>query len=153
MSVDQMRLSWEKGAANPILAFAAKLLRPRLTIRRILKIDRPAYHKNFPPIEVYIYYAGKPDTFAKHSTVLLQYPGGGFVSMSPPCHEDAIAAWANQTGLPICSVNYRKAPEHPYPWPVEECFDLYVALVQSRGTIIGLEGQEDLKVVILGDSA
>lgn len=73
--------------------------------------------------------------------------------MPPPCHEDALAAWANQTGLPIVSVNYKKAPENPYPWPVEECFDFYVRLVQSKGQIIGLSGDQDLRVIVIGDSA
>ncbi|KAF7723252.1 hypothetical protein EC973_002145 [Apophysomyces ossiformis] len=153
MSVEQMRVSWEKGAANPILALASKLLRPRFTIRKTLQIERPEYRSHLPPVEAYFYYTESPDTLAQHDTILLQFPGGGFVSMPPPCHEDAIATWAKQTGLPVCSVNYKKAPEYPYPWPIEECFDLYVALIESRGQILGLSGNRDLNIIVIGDSA
>ncbi|CAO3629058.1 unnamed protein product [Cunninghamella blakesleeana] len=153
MSVDQMRLSWEKGAANPILYNLSKLLRPKFTIRQIYQVERPDYHQHLPPTEVYLFYAGHPDTLSKHNTIVLQFPGGGFVSMPPTCHEDAIAAWATQTGLPILSVNYKKAPEYPYPWPIEECFDLYVTLIRDRGISFGLSGDQDLNIIVIGDSA
>ncbi|ORZ23489.1 Alpha/Beta hydrolase protein [Absidia repens] len=153
MSVEQMRVSWEKAANNPILLAFSKLNRPSFSIRRILHFDRPDYHQHLPPTEVYFFYHGPPDTLAQHNTILLQFPGGGFVSMPPPCHEDALAAWAKQTGLPICSVNYKKAPEYPYPWPIEECFDLYVSLIRDRGKSFGLSGEKELNIIIVGDSA
>ncbi|GAA5808805.1 hypothetical protein MFLAVUS_002202 [Mucor flavus] len=153
ISIDQMRVSWEKVAQNPILGLFSKILRPRLAIRDILTIDRPLYHKDLPAIEVYRYYTGLKDTYAQHDTILLQFPGGGFVSMPPPCHEDSLSVWAKHTGFPVLSVNYKKAPEYPFPWPIEECFDLYVALVQSKGKIIGLSGEKDINIVLVGDSA
>ncbi|CAO3646911.1 unnamed protein product [Cunninghamella echinulata] len=153
MSVEQMRLSWEKGAANPILSGLSSILRPKFTIRQIFQVERPDYHHHLPPTEVYFFYAGHPDTLAQHNTIILQFPGGGFVSMPPPCHEDSIAAWAKQTGLPILSVNYKKAPEYPYPWPIDECFDLYVTLVRDRGKSFGLSGEKDLNIIVIGDSA
>ncbi|KAI8070481.1 Alpha/Beta hydrolase protein [Gongronella butleri] len=153
MSVEQMRLSWEKAASNPILALGSRILRPRFTIRRILSLPRPDYHAHLPETEVYFFYAGHPDTLQDQTTILLQFPGGGFVSMPPPCHEDAIAAWATQTGLPIISVNYKKAPEYPYPYAIEECFDVYVNLVRQRAWQFGLAGDKDLNIIILGDSA
>ncbi|KAG2207143.1 hypothetical protein INT47_012196 [Mucor saturninus] len=153
ISIEQMRNSWEKVAQNPILEVASKILRPRLTIRDILSVDRPLYHQDLPPIEVYRYYTGKKETFADHDTILLQFPGGGFVSMPPPCHEDALATWAKHTGFPVLSVNYKKAPEYPYPWPIEECFDIYIALIESKGKVIGLSGEKDINIILLGDSA
>ncbi|KAI9477998.1 MAG: Alpha/Beta hydrolase protein [Benjaminiella poitrasii] len=140
ISVEQMRISWEKVAHNPILKFISRLTRPRLTIEDILTISRTAHRANKPPIKVHRYYAAAKDTFKDHNTVLLQFPGGGFVSMPPPCHEDSLSIWAHQTGLPVFSVNYKKAPEYPYPWPIEECFDLYVAIIQSKGKVLGLSG-------------
>lgn len=153
ISIEQMRNSWEKAAQNPILSIISKLLRPRLTIRDTLLVTRPAYNQHLPPIEIYRYYTSPKVTFEHHDTILLQFPGGGFVSMPPPCHEDSLSAWAKHTGFPVISVNYKKAPEYPYPWPIEECFDLYVALIQSKGKIIGLSGEKDLNIILLGDSA
>ncbi|KAL0088424.1 Alpha/Beta hydrolase protein [Phycomyces blakesleeanus] len=153
ISIEHMRVSWEKVPQNPILRTMSKLIRPKVTVREIMSIDRPAHNSQLPPTEIYFFYAGAPETLSQHDTILLQFPGGGFVSMPPPCHEDAIAVWANQTGLPIVSVNYKKAPEHPYPWPIEECFDIYLRLVETRGTIIGLSGTKKLNIIVLGDSA
>lgn len=153
ISIDQMRTSWEKVAQNPILGVVSSILRPRTTIKDILIIDRPLYNQHLPAIEVYRFYTGEKETFEDHDTILLQFPGGGFVSMPPPCHEDAICAWAKHTGLPVLSVNYKKAPEYPYPWPIEECFDIYIAIIQSKGKIIGLSGKKDINIILIGDSA
>jgi acetyl esterase/lipase len=153
ISVEQMRTSWEKTAQNPILGFFSSLTRPRLSINEPFMVDRPAYNAHLPPTEVYRYYTKDPSTFSDHDTILLQFPGGGFVSMPPPCHQDALAAWAKHTGLPIFSVNYKKAPEYPYPWPIEECFDLYTSIIQTKGRVIGLSGEKDVHIILIGDSA
>ncbi|KAI8372355.1 Alpha/Beta hydrolase protein [Choanephora cucurbitarum] len=154
ISIEQMRNSWEKGCHNPVLATISRLLRPTLMLADILSIPRPDYHRDLPPVEVYrYYYSDRSKQFEEHDTILLQFPGGGFVSMPPPCHEDALYAWAKQTELPVFSVNYRKAPEYPYPWPIEECFDFYVAIVESKGKVIGLKGDKDVRIILVGDSA
>ncbi|KAI7860993.1 Alpha/Beta hydrolase protein [Circinella umbellata] len=155
ISIDHMRVSWEKGATNPILNFFSSIQRPKLTIRKTMFMERPrgSSKNKLPSTEFLFMYAGHPDTLKDQTTVFLQFPGGGFVSMPPSCHEDALSAWAHQTQLPIVSVNYKKAPEYTYPWPVDECFDFYTNLVQSRGRMIGLSGKQDIKVIVLGDSA
>ncbi|KAI9492342.1 Alpha/Beta hydrolase protein [Zychaea mexicana] len=153
ISIDHMRTSWEKVANNPILRFFSRIQRPRVTIHKTMRIERSGNNKNKPATEILLMYAGDVDTLEDQTTILLQFPGGGFVSMPPSCHEDALSAWAKQTQFPVVSVNYRKAPEYTYPWPVEECFDFYTKLSQSRGRIIGLSGRHDIKVIIVGDSA
>jgi hypothetical protein len=40
----------------------------------------------------------------------------------------------------------------PYPWAIEECFDVYKVLVESQGAAIGMSGKT-LNVVMTGDSA
>ncbi|KAI7899122.1 Alpha/Beta hydrolase protein [Cokeromyces recurvatus] len=155
ISVEQMRISWEKVAHNPILNFISRITRPSLSVKDIMTvsrvIDQQGHH--LPPIEVHRYYAAPKETLKDHDTILVQFPGGGFVSMPPPCHEDALSIWANHTGLPVFSVNYKKAPEYPYPWPIDECFDLYVAIVQSKGKVLGLSGKNNVRIILLGDSA
>lgn len=153
ISIEQMRISWEKVYQNPILGFASSLLRPRLSIHDIIHVDRPSYNSALPHIEVYRYYTNPSAAFADHDTILLQFPGGGFVSMPPPCHEDALTAWAKHTGFPVFSVNYKKAPEYPYPWPIEECFDLYISIIESNGRVLGLSGEKSIQIIFIGDSA
>lgn len=45
--------------------------------------------------------------------------------------------WADTLGIPILSVNYRKAPENPYPAGFNDCFDVYELLVTTQGQCIG----------------
>ncbi len=62
------------------------------------------------------------------------------------------------------AVNYGNAPEYPYPWALEECFDVFRGIVESNGESIGMKGwysfeegvrtkRNPLKIVLAGDSA
>jgi acetyl esterase/lipase len=155
ITVEHMRTSWEKGASNPILSFFSSILRPKLSMKKVIQVPRPASSEraSLPPVELYLYYAGDLDTLPDQTSLILHFPGGGFVSMPPPCHEDAISQWAAQTGYLICSVNYGKSPEYPYPWAIEECYDVYLSVVESKGKVLGLRGNKDVKIAFIGDSA
>ena len=41
----------------------------------------------------------------------------------------------------------------PYPFAVEEVFDAYRIIVESKGKAVGVAGEEDLNIVLSGDSA
>lgn len=61
--------------------------------------------------------------------------------------------WAAKSGLPVLSLDYKKAPEHPYPYALNECYDVYHTVIASRGRCMGLSGEIEPKVVVSGDSA
>lgn len=54
--------------------------------------------------------------------------------------------------MPVIAINYGKAPQHPYPYALEEVYDAYRTLTESNGSCIGIKCQK-LKVIIGGDSA
>jgi acetyl esterase/lipase len=86
--------------------------------------------------------------------VVLDFPGGGFVAMSPRHHDDKLLAWARQCpGVPIISIDYKKAPEFPYPYALNECYDCYHSIIYSRGRCVGLSGEVLPKIALTGDSA
>ncbi|KAI8575957.1 hypothetical protein K450DRAFT_259153 [Umbelopsis ramanniana AG] len=155
ITVEHMRTSWEKGASNPILSFVSSLLRPKLSMKKVIQVARPASSEraSLPPVQLHLYYAGSLDSLEDQTSLILHFPGGGFVSMPPPCHEDAISQWAAQTGYLICSVNYGKSPEYPYPWAMEECYDTYISIVESNGKVLGLRGDKEVTIAFIGDSA
>jgi len=155
ITVEHMRTSWEKAATNPILSFFSSLMRPRMTMKQIIQVARPASSERstLPPVQLHLYYAGDLDNLPDQTSLILHFPGGGFVSMPPPCHEDAISQWAVQTGYLICSVNYGKSPEYPYPWAIEECYDVYLSIVESKGKVLGFRGDKDIRIALIGDSA
>ena len=43
--------------------------------------------------------------------LIVDLPGGGFVSMSPEHHEERLRRWCVRTGKPVLAVDYGKAPE------------------------------------------
>ena len=52
--------------------------------------------------------------------------GGGFISMSTHVHQTYIRTWANSLEVPIISVEYGKAPKHPFPEGLYDCFEGYM---------------------------
>jgi acetyl esterase/lipase len=66
---------------------------------------------NMKPVQVWLFFAGAESELAKANELILDFPGGGFVSMGPRHHEERLRRWAIQTGKPVLAVNYSKAPE------------------------------------------
>ncbi|MGC5027564.1 alpha/beta hydrolase [Tsukamurella sp. DT100] len=53
--------------------------------------------------------------------VLLHCPGGGFYMSSAVADDERNARRADATGLAVVSVDYRLAPEHPWPAAPDDC--------------------------------
>lgn len=49
--------------------------------------------------------------------------GGGYVIGNRSMDDIRTLAWATSLGCVVASVEYRLAPEHPYPAPLEDCYD------------------------------
>jgi acetyl esterase/lipase len=154
LTVDHLRVSWNKGT-TPYLSAITRLLRPRFMRYppRAIRIPRPPNSDYKEPVNGWLYFDGPLSALKKHNKIVLDIPGGGFVAMDPRTNDDKLFAWAGKTGLPVLSLDYRKAPEFPYPYALNECFDVYSTIITSRGRCIGLSGDVVPKVVITGDSA
>jgi acetyl esterase/lipase len=61
----------------------------------------------------------------------------------------SVARYVSTSGTPILSVDYRRAPEHPYPTPVE---DAYAGLVWLHDHAAELGVSTD-RIAVFGDSA
>lgn len=154
LTVDHLRIAWEKGT-TPYLGALTTLMRPRLMWYppRKIRIPRPKESSYTDPVMGWLYFNGPLSALKKEQKVVLDIPGGGFVAMNPRNHEDKLMGWAGKTGLPVLSLDYRKAPEWPYPYALNECFDVYHSIVASRGRCMGLSGEFEPKIVVSGDSA
>ncbi|KAK3946457.1 hormone-sensitive lipase [Diplogelasinospora grovesii] len=155
ITVEHLRVSWNKGSQSPYLRFFQGLVRPRFTRwpPRAIRIPRPATSDYKEPVSGWLYYDGPLSDLERHNRIVLDIPGGGFVAMDPRCNDDKLFAWAAKTGLPVLSLDYKKAPEYPYPYALNECYDVYCTIVKSKGRCIGLSGKEVPRIVITGDSA
>ncbi|KAF7315503.1 hypothetical protein MIND_00065600 [Mycena indigotica] len=125
---------------------------PSVTIRRKILFSRPSSSTYERPITAYLFFALPEKQLGKATDLILDFPGGGFVAMSPEHHEERLRMWAISTGKPVLAIDYGKAPEYPYPFAIDEAFETYKLLVESTGTLIGMSGKK-LNILISGDSA
>ncbi|KAF4629038.1 hypothetical protein G7Y89_g9113 [Cudoniella acicularis] len=154
LTVEHLRVSWNKGR-TPYLKALQTLMRPRFMRYppRAIRIPRPSSSDYKEPVNGWLYFDGPLSALKNHTKIVLDIPGGGFVAMDPRTSDDKLFAWAGKTSLPILSLDYRKAPEFPYPYALNECFDVYCTIVVSKGRCIGLSGDVLPKIVLSGDSA
>ncbi|MDI1239983.1 MAG: alpha/beta hydrolase [Polaromonas sp.] len=82
--------------------------------------------------------------------LIVFFHGGGWVIGSVTDYHPFTAALALRTGCAVLSVDYRLAPEHPFPKPVE---DAVAALAFAAGESVGWLGGKPDKLVAMGDSA
>ena len=81
--------------------------------------------------------------------LLVFFHGGGYVLGGLETHEPFCAAIARQLDLPVLAVDYRLAPEHPFPAGVE---DSIAAARWAAGSPAEL-GRDVTGLVLAGDSA
>ena len=76
---------------------------------------------------------------------LLYFHGGGYVLGASPGHRDLAAALAEMADLAVYLVDYRLAPEHPFPAAVDDALQAYQWLLE--------QGFESSQTILGGDSA
>src|ERR1043165_2483279 len=64
--------------------------------------------------------------------VLLYFHGGGYFVGSYNTHRALVSKLSQLTGISALNINYRLAPEHPYPAAIEDCAKAYEWLL-SKG--------------------
>ena len=77
------------------------------------------------------------------------YHGGGWVVGTLDTHDATARALARSSGSAVLSVAYRLAPEHPFPAPLEDCYDALV-WAAANGAALGVDGS---RLAVAGDSA
>jgi acetyl esterase/lipase len=70
-----------------------------------------------PRIRIY-----QPKTIESAVPCLLWIHGGGMVMGYPKLNDAVMIEFVNQLGIVIVSVDYRLAPENPFPVPLEDCY-------------------------------
>ncbi|HSP56386.1 MAG TPA: alpha/beta hydrolase [Dehalococcoidia bacterium] len=82
---------------------------------------------------------------AQNGLTLLYLHGGGYVIGSINSHRDLISRLARAAGARALAIDYRLAPEHPFPAAVEDATKAYRWLLR--------QGVRPEKTVVAGDSA
>ncbi|MDJ1370867.1 alpha/beta hydrolase [Gulosibacter molinativorax] len=82
--------------------------------------------------------------------VLVFFHGGGWVTGDIETYTPACANMAELTGCAVASVNYRLAPEHPFPAGLNDCYGV-AQQVLANPLAAGIDRAEN--IVLIGDSA
>jgi acetyl esterase/lipase len=89
------------------------------------------------------------DDVTEYLPGFVYFHGGGMVGGSIETHDLVAAALAQTTGCRLVSVDYRLAPEHPFPAAIEDAIAATKWLSEHAGSF-GIDAQ---KLVVGGDSA
>lgn len=95
------------------------------------------------PVRVYVPAGARADA------AVLYLHGGGWVIGGLDTHDGVARLLAARSGVAVVSVDYRLAPEAPFPAPVEDC----VAALAGLPGVLAEDGVRPERVVVAGDSA
>ncbi len=84
-----------------------------------------------------------PGVAANQEAAILYLHGSGYVVCSPRTHRDLVARLSRKAGVPAYAVDYRLAPEHPFPAAFDDSLAGYRYLLDAGYT----------RIVVAGDSA
>ncbi|HET9877248.1 MAG TPA: alpha/beta hydrolase [Mycobacterium sp.] len=141
---------------HPDLRRVARFTPRRLVSRRSLPLLRALSamlsRRTPPDVEVLTLASGvgvrlhRPAQVTGSSPALLWIHGGGYVMGTPNQDDRLCSRFSRRLGITVAAVDYRLAPEHPYPAALEDC---YAALTW----LAGLSGVDPARLAIGGASA
>ncbi len=124
---------------------------PRRPVHPELRVEDRAIDGPTGPIGIRIYWPPTDPDRSATAPVMVYFHGGGFVMGDLDTHDGSARQHAVGAGAIVVSVDYRLAPEHPYPAAIEDAWaaTLWVA---EHGAEIGIDGGAS-RMAIAGDSA
>ncbi|KAK4941903.1 hypothetical protein LTR10_018233 [Elasticomyces elasticus] len=75
--------------------------------------------------------------------------GGGYFCLNVPLYHNVLQTYVSQSGVQFFAVEYRFAPEHPFPTPVEDSYSGLLWVNQHASAF----GIDPTRIAIMGDSA
>jgi acetyl esterase len=136
-SISQMRLETE------LLSLAVAEARPRGLETRDLTLDAEG---DGGPLSARLY---RPLTAPATGPLLVFFHGGGWAIGSIQSHDRACALLAFDSGVKVLSVEYRLAPEHPFPAAADDALRAWKTVTSDPGRF----GTEAGRIAVGGDSA
>ena len=104
-------------------------------------------HEDDPDVPVRVYRPKEPRTPPVPG--ILQIHGGGFVIGSVEAEHAGAVLMSVDAGAVLVSVEYRLAPEHPYPAGLRDCYAALTYLHEDAGSL----GVDPARVAVVGTSA
>jgi len=100
-------------------------------------------------VDMHLHWPLGAEDAAEPLPVLVWYHGGGFTIGDLETSDSTAAELANASGCAVANVDYRLAPEHPFPTPLEDCYTALSWIVSEAAAM----GFDPARVAVGGDSA
>lgn len=98
------------------------------------------------PLRIYRPLGADPDAVLP---LVVFFHGGGWVLCDLDSHDGLCRTLANASGCCLAAVDYRRAPEHRFPIPVEDCYAALTWLAAHADDL----GCDAGRIAVAGDSA
>lgn len=99
-----------------------------------------------PDVAVYVY---RPSGREQPGAALLYMHGGGFMIGSARMYHATCARFARELGSVVVNVDYRLAPETPFPGPLEDCYAALRWMARNAETL----GIDPNRIAVAGESS
>ena len=96
-------------------------------------------------IPIRVYYPGD----AAAAPCVVYFHGGGWVIGDLTTHDSVCRQLADKTGFTLISVDYRLAPEHPFPAAIDDCYAATRWVAEHAAAL----KVDPAKIAVAGDSA
>lgn len=153
-------------AINKAMRLALKALSyPDLDIRKTYKLHRQMTNVAHPylkplykmwdhrvtledhdiPVRIFL-----PEVESDTHRIMVFFHGGGWVVGNIDSYTSVCSNMAKQTGCIVISVDYRLAPEHPFPAAPEDCYAVTREIFKEAKAMFDVEEKD---ITLIGDSA
>ena len=120
-------------------------MRDPATLATVRSVEDVALPGPAGPVPIRVYW---PDVDGVLPTVVF-FHGGGFVIGDLDTHDDHARLLCHDVGAVVVSVDYRLAPEHPFPAGFQDC----LAALHHVNDRAGQYGGDPRRIAVAGDSA
>lgn len=125
-------------------AMSLQLSAKKEAVAMIEELDIPMENHQVP-IRIY---RPKGKTVQKSSAIIYIH-GGWFIAGGFETHDAVVRKLANATGSAVIFIDYRLAPEHPFPAGLNDCLDTVHWIIDNAESL----GIDKNQIGIIGDSA
>ncbi|MER2192264.1 MAG: alpha/beta hydrolase [Solibacillus sp.] len=112
---------------------------------QLFAIEDKAITTSEAPLQVRIYTPNEAESYS----VLMYFHGGAFISGTLESHDEIARDLCAASGYKVVAVDYRLAPEHPFPAAPQDCYDATKWVVDNKEEL-GWDGEN---LAFSGDSA